>query len=147
MQRNSKLARIFIDFSQWVVFYHYTVVYSAMALVIKGNCIDCIIMQMYLETWKYMILRRSLAHISYNFFCKYQKAGYVKYCPSLQKWLPFFFFYLPVSLFRRKMRTLFRWGFFFGRGGGACQLNILVPPYENPRPHSAPYWKNPSYAA
>ena len=46
----SKLARIFIDF-----FLNFsvlsvglsTVVYSAIPLVIKGNCIDCICMQMY----------------------------------------------------------------------------------------------------
>ena len=48
--------------------------------------------------------------------------SWLRYCPSLQKWLPFSFLFccLPVSLFRRKMRTLFRWGFFFlaGKGGG-----------------------------
>ena len=59
----------------------------------KGNCIDCICMQMYFETWKYMFLRRSLASLArayklhvHDFFSsvgtfgglapQYQKAGY-----------------------------------------------------------------------
>ena len=36
--------------------------------------------------------------------------------------------------------------FFFFLGGGACQLKMLVPPYENPKPPVPPHWKNPSYA-
>ena len=46
---------------------------------------------------------------------------------------PFFFFFF----------------FFFGGGGGACDLKMLVPLYENPRPHPPPvplHWKNPSSA-
>ena len=40
--------------------------------------------------------------------------------------------------------------FFFGGGGGggagACQLKILVPPYENPRPPSTPPILKKSYS-
>ena len=51
----------------------------------------------------------------------------------------FFLSFLLVSLFRRKMRI-----FFLGGGGeGGCQLKMLVPPYENPRPPvpPSPRWK------
>ena len=51
----------------------YAVVYIAIPQVIKGNCIDCICIQMYCETWKCICFwgahsLRSLAHIHVHFF-------------------------------------------------------------------------------
>ena len=52
MRKFSKLARILIDyFSSMLVFWRYTVVYTTSN---KRNCIDCICMQEYFETWKYI---------------------------------------------------------------------------------------------
>ena len=114
-----------------------------------------------------MCLRRWLAHI-YKLQCfsvgifgglpppppQYQEAGY--------RLLP-----IPTEVIRPTLSPLFfaclsafppeneppflGEDFFFGggRGGGACQLNILVPPYENPRPPAPqcpPTENNPSYA-
>ena len=64
MRKFSKLARstrshIHRLFSM-LVFCRYTVIYSAIPQVIKGNCIDCICIQMYFETWKNMFLRQSI---------------------------------------------------------------------------------------
>ena len=66
----------------------------------------------------------------------YQKLATLLPIP-IQKWLLFFLLAcLLVSLFRWKMRTLFRWGFSLaGGGGGGLSAQILVPPYENPKWH------------
>ena len=107
---------------------------------------------------------RSLAHISYNFSVgtfgglppSPIPKSWLRYCPSLQKWLPFFFFFFACL----SACSAGKWGpflgedFFFavggggGGGGGACQLKILVPPTttQDPPPPLPPYWKNPSYA-
>ena len=118
---------------------------------------------MYFETWEYMFLRHSLAHISYNLFCRYIwgacppppppppsiPKSWLRYCLSLQKWLLFFVFLLLLAcqLSAGKWGPfLGAWGLFFwreggGGGGRACQIKMLVPPpppYENPRPPPPP---------
>ena len=103
-----------------------------------------------------MFLRRSLAHMSYIFFCRYIwgacpppppiPKSWLRYCPSLQKWLPFFlFFLLAYQLVPPEMRTLFMWGIFFWRGGGGGG-SLSDQNFGAPHPPVPPYWSNPSYA-
>ena len=54
-----------------LVFCHYTVYIQRHAISNKRK-LHWLYVQVYLETWKYMFLRRSLAHTSYLFFfCRY----------------------------------------------------------------------------
>ena len=112
---------------------------------------------MYFETWKYMFFRRSLAHINYKCFSVGIFGGLAPspHTKKLATLLPIptevitCFACLLVSLYRRKIRTLFRWGFFFLAGGGVgLSTKSFSAPYENPSPPPPvpPYWKNSSYA-
>ena len=126
-----------------------------------------------LRPGKYMFLGasslRSLAYISYNFFCWYIwgacppppiPKSWLRCGPSLQKWLPFFsssssffFFLLACQLFPPESEewTLFRWGFFFFFfffwGGGLVSSKFWCPLRKpKPPPQCPPTEKNPSYA-
>ena len=116
--------------------------------VIKGNCIDCMYADVFWDLKLYVFEALALSvQLGGGGLApppphKYQKTGYA-ILPIPTEVITFFVLCcLLVSLFRRKMRTLSRWGFFFlARGGGGGQ-NFSAP-YENPRPPppSAPLLK------
>ena len=132
------LARIFIDFSQWVVFYdHYTVVYRAMPEVIKENCIDCMYICRCILRPENICFWGARSRIIYKlqFFLSVHLGGLLPntkklatlYCPSLQKVITFVFVFL-LLLACLSACSAGKWGpflgedYFFGGGGGGGAL-------------------------